>query len=145
MDAIQLLETDHKNAKKVMEQIAASPPAKKKAIFSNLKRELEEHDSIEENIFYPAVLSNPRTAGFQAQDKEAHKVVEEALRQLEDLEVEDADWIPTFNAMQTRLLNHVADEENNLFLRIRGVLTQTELDALGVRITLEKERRLKAA
>ena len=145
MDAIELLEADHKKAKKVMQEIAASSSAKKKELFSNLKRELEEHDSIEENIFYPAVLSNPRTAGFQAKDKEAHSVVEEALRQLADLEVDDPDWIPTFDAMQKRQLDHVADEEGNLFIKIRGVVSQAELDALGVRVKAEKERRLKAA
>jgi hemerythrin superfamily protein len=145
MDAIELLQKDHQGAKKVMEEILKSTGAKRKELFGALMHELLMHDSIEEEIFYPAVLSNPKTAGLPAQDKEAHQAVEAALAQLAKLPVEDLAWTPSFNAMRTALLKHVDDEEKNFFVKVREVLSATELKILGDKLKNAKDRQLKAA
>jgi hemerythrin superfamily protein len=145
MNAIEMLEQDHQGAKKVMEDILISSGTKKKQLFTALMHELEVHDSIEEEIFYPAVLSNPKTASFPAQDVEAHRSVEAALARLAKLSVEDPAWTPSFSAMRSALLKHVDDEEKVFFVKIREVLSAAELDALGVKMKSAKEKHLKAA
>jgi len=144
MDAIAMLEKDHKGAKKVLEEIAKSTGAKRKTLFTALKGELEAHDRLEEEVFYPAVQANPKAAGFALQDKQAHVAVEAALAKLASLPVDDLSWTPTFNAMKQQLLKHVADEETNIFVKIRKLLSTTELTALGEKMKTEKERQLHA-
>ena len=144
MDAIGILEKDHKDAKQVMEEISRSSGEKKKKLFDALKRELEMHDAIEETIFYPSVLANAKTLSLPAQDKKAHKVVEAALAELAKLPVDDPTWNRNFNAMQDKLFKHVADEESIFFVKIREVLSATELVELGEKMKSEKEKQLYA-
>jgi iron-sulfur cluster repair protein YtfE (RIC family) len=145
MNAIDLLVKDHQGAKKVMGEISASTGAKKKELFTALKGELELHDHIEEKIFYPAVTAHPKGAALSAGDLAAHKVVEGLLAQLSKLAIEDPAWTPKFDTMKADLLRHIADEEGNLFVKIRQVLSTTELEALGVKMMAEKDRKLKVA
>jgi hemerythrin superfamily protein len=143
MDAIKMLQEDHKAAAKVMEQICKSPVGRRKEMFGALKSALETHDTIEEAIFYPAVLSHPKTEGFPAVDRKAHQTVEKALDGLEKLSPEEESWMRQFKAMQATLLQHVADEETNIFPKIRTVLSAEELSELGKRLAAERELRLK--
>jgi hypothetical protein len=145
MDAIVILEREHAKAKNAMEAVAKSPLGLKKGLFDALKAELELHDNIEEHIFYPAVLAHPKTSGLPQLDKKAHLLVEEALDALEALPVADPKWDPAFKAMQERLLSHVADEEANYFVVIRGALSPAELMDLGDKMNVEKEKHLKTA
>jgi len=144
MDAIGILEKDHQDARKVLEEISGSSGLKKKKLFDALKRELELHNAIEERIFYPAVLANAKTAGLPAQDAKAHKVVEDALEQLAKMPVEDPNWTRDFNAMQDKLLKHVSDEEKIFFVKIREILGATELVELGEKMLTAKDQQLYA-
>jgi iron-sulfur cluster repair protein YtfE (RIC family) len=145
MNAIDLLEKDHQGAKKVLGEISQLSGTKKKELFSALKHELETHDRIEEDIFYPAVLAHPNASALSAGDKAAHEAVETALDKLAGMKIDDPNWAPAFNAMQAKLVAHIKDEETNLFVKIRKALSPAELDALGVKMSAEKERLLKAA
>jgi hemerythrin superfamily protein len=50
------LEEDHRKVKELFEQAEATEDQKeKKAIFKEIKKELDTHARIEENIFYPAM------------------------------------------------------------------------------------------
>lgn len=145
MNAVDLLIKDHLAAKKAMEQIARSKGPRKMELFLALKSELTMHDSLEEEIFYPAVESHPRIKGFKAKDKDAHAVVEAALERLAGLPVDDEDWDADFEAMRNRLMKHVSDEETNYFVKVRQELSAGELDALGKKMEEEKKSQLKAA
>jgi iron-sulfur cluster repair protein YtfE (RIC family) len=148
MDAIGMLEKDHADAKKAMEEIASLPADagdRKKKLFDKLKHELEVHDSIEENLFYPSVQSHAKGLNFTAKDREAHEVVEEALAELAGMPVTEGSWMATFNSMRESLLRHVKDEETNLFVKIRQGLSATQLVELGARMEAEKQRMMKAA
>jgi hypothetical protein len=144
MNAIEMLEIEHKGAKKLMEEIGRSTGATKKKLFDNLRHELEMHDRIEEQIFYPSVMKNPKTSGLAGIDKKAHEEVEAALARLAKLPVEDPDWNPSFHKMQDKLLEHVANEEKNYFVKVREVLSETEILQLGEKMKSEKEHLLKA-
>jgi hypothetical protein len=145
MDAIVILEREHAAAKKAMEEVAQSGTDRKEGLFKALKRELELHDGVEEGVFYPAVLSHPKTALLPGLDKKAHLELEAALDALDLLPVGDAKWSGSFKAMQGKLLKHVADEESQFFSAIREALSPAELMQLGSKMELEKIRLRKAA
>lgn len=140
MNAISILEAQHKKAGLAMEAISQATGSHKKELFKALKSELEAHDSLEENIFYPAIQQNIKTADFYSEDSRAHQVVEKALKVLLDMPIEDASWGTSFESMRAILLKHVADEEQNVFPKISKTLTIGELDALGARMEQGTEK-----
>jgi hemerythrin superfamily protein len=145
MDAIEMLKKEHKGAKALMEEIIQASGAKRKKLFETLKGELEIHDRVEEQVFYPAVKNNPNASTFPAVDKLAHETVESALAALEKLPVDDKNWLDSFKAMQKALLAHVADEETRLFVTIRTILSNDELNQVGERMKAAKEKMVRVA
>ena len=54
MDALQILEQDHRKVKILFREVKdANDPDKKKALFDKIDGELETHTHIEETVFYP--------------------------------------------------------------------------------------------
>lgn len=143
MNAIDFLEKEHKGAKKVMVEISVSSGAKRQDLFKALKQELEGHDSLEEDIFYPGVLSHPKAAALSSGDKAAHRAVESILATLDEMPADDPQWVPTFSGMRSKLEAHIADEEGNLFVKIRKALSPADLDALGAKLAAAKARQAK--
>jgi hypothetical protein len=143
MDAIELLEHDHKVTREAVEKILKSSGTSRQHLFATLKRNLELHDQLEETIFYPSIQSGPPTAGFTVQGTEAHRLVESALNHLAKLPVEDPTWTPIFSAMVNKLFQHLQDEETRVFTKIRELLSVRELNEIGSRIISQKEQQLR--
>ncbi|HXB97212.1 MAG TPA: hemerythrin domain-containing protein [bacterium] len=143
MDAIEILKAEHKGAKGLMEEIVKATGAKRKQLFEKLMGELETHDRIEEQVFYPAVAANPKATNLPGADKKAHEAVESILASLHTLPVEDKAWITQFTSMQKQLLAHVSDEESKYFVLIRSLLTAAELTALGEKMKAAKKQLVK--
>jgi hemerythrin superfamily protein len=56
MDALELLKQDHAKVKELLERAEGAEQGKEQnAIFNQIKKELETHARIEEDVFYPAV------------------------------------------------------------------------------------------
>lgn len=134
MNAIDILEREHQGAKKAMKEVSLSSGAKRQELFRHLKKALEAHDRLEEDIFYPAVTAHPKAAALSAGDKDAHHSVEGILAKLEKMPADDAQWVPVFSGMRSKLLAHIADEEGDLFVKIRKALSPAELDSLGAKM-----------
>jgi hemerythrin superfamily protein len=145
MDAIELLENDHKNTRNILEAIANSVDARRAAFFKTFRRELELHNRIEESIFYPSVQTGSAITGSASRGKDAHKLVEAALAYLDKLPIDDPHWEPTFRVVQDRLLKHFAEEETGIFVRVRELLSISELSEIGIRMLNQKERQLRMA
>jgi hemerythrin superfamily protein len=144
MDAIEILKTEHRGAKGLMVEVLAATGAKRKGLFDKLKGELEAHDRIEEQVFYPSVRSAPKAAGLPAADKKAHEAVEALLDKLHALPVDDGSWTGLFAGMQKQLLAHVAEEETKYFVTVRSLFSAAELEALGQKMAAAKKVLVKA-
>ncbi len=144
MNAIDFLEKDHSGAKKVMGRISASTGAKKQELFTALKGELELHDKIEEEVFYPAVLSHPNAAGLSAGRRKGPPGRRSGPGQAGQAA---ASMMPPGPRPSTpckpSLLAHIADEEGDLFVKIRQAISAADLEALGVKMGAKKESELK--
>ena len=64
MDALQLLTKDHDDVKKMLEELDDTTERAIKTreqTFTKLQLELEVHEAIEEEIFYPVLRDHPKT------------------------------------------------------------------------------------
>jgi hypothetical protein len=144
MNAIKLLEEDHLNIKRDVEEIGWSTPPMKRRLFDKLKVRLEVHDTIVKNIFYPSLLADPKTAALPGRDEEACKAMGRVLGVLSSLPGEDKAWTPTFNMLREHLAKNILAKETEISGRVQGALSAGEINSIGHRMATERERLLQS-
>ena len=152
MDAIALLQRDHKEVEqlfKEFEKLTERAHKSKEKIVNKVIRELAIHSAVEEMLFYPAV----RTAGLKAETRagkqaaetileslEEHHVVKWTLSELEKMDPEDERFDAKFKVLMESVRHHVEEEQDDLFPKARRLLGKDLLEELGER--MEKAKRI---
>jgi Hemerythrin HHE cation binding domain len=82
----QPAEEDHDKVKKLLEDLDSTTERGVKTreqLFSKIKQELEIHEAIEEEIFYPALKDHPKTKELTLEAYEEHHVVDLVVAEIE--------------------------------------------------------------
>ena len=146
MDALKLLKADHDEVKKMLSDLESTTERAEKTRtegLATLKSELEVHEAIEEEIFYPALKEHPKTKDIALEGYEEHHVVDMVMDELEGVDVSDETWAAKFAVMKENLEHHIEEEEGEMFPKAEQVFTDGELGELGDRMQARKEE-LKA-
>ncbi len=142
MDAISLLKSDHDKVKKMLAEGEATTERATKTrsdLFTALKRELEIHERIEEEIFYPALKQHPKTRELALEGYEEHHVVDQILGELGQTDTADETWAAKFSVAKENLEHHIEEEEGEMFRAVRQGFSREELEALGERMAELKQ------
>jgi hypothetical protein len=142
MDALKLLKQDHDGVKKMLSDLESTTERAEKTRtegLATLKSELQVHESIEEEIFYPALKEHPKTKDLALEGYEEHHVVDMVMGELEGVDVSDETWMAKFTVMKENLEHHIEEEEGEMFPQAEKVFDSSELDALGDRMLARKE------
>jgi hemerythrin-like domain-containing protein len=148
MDAVQLLKEDHAKVKKILEDLDSTTERGVKTreeLFTKVKRELEVHESIEEEIFYPALKEHPKARDIVLEGYEEHHVVDMVMAEIVDLPYDDETWGARCTVMKENVEHHIEEEEGEMFKQARQVFSNEELEDLGVRMQARKEQLLAGA
>jgi len=146
MDALTLLKKDHDKVKRLLGELESTTERGVKTrsdLFATIKGELTVHETIEEEIFYPALLDKAKTHDITLEGYEEHHVVDLLMGELEDLDVADETWGAKAKVMQENIEHHIEEEEGEMFQKTRQVFDDAELDALGERMQARKESASK--
>ncbi|MEV6318598.1 hemerythrin domain-containing protein [Streptomyces sp. NPDC051776] len=141
-DVIAELTSDHREVEEMFGQIKATPEGdpQRKSLLDQLTIELVRHSVAEEQYLYPAVREHVQNGGVLADRELAdHARIEEILKGLEQLEPGEGDFTRMVNSLEREVTNHVQDEEDNLFVRLRESCSQEMLDELGDKIRAAKK------
>jgi hemerythrin superfamily protein len=130
MDAIEMLEEQHRNVEDIFRQIEEAPRAGKGALFEELADELTIHAAIEERHFYPAAR-HASTEEIVHEALEDHLAVKLLLAVLLQMDAEESDFDEKIAMLKTQVSEHVREEERELFPRVREVLDEKILVALA--------------
>ena len=129
-DVLDLLREQHTQIDELIEQIETKS-GNRRALFRELADLLAAHATIEEKLFYPAVLAKTTEA-------QLHEAVEEHLsvkRLLADMIAGgvDGEWFESKLTVLKEQLTHHAhrEEEKKLFPKVMGLLSRDERAALG--------------
>jgi hemerythrin superfamily protein len=139
VDAIGLLESDHRELRRLLRQGQSAAVDRRAQMLQQLKNKLQSHERMEEEVFYPALQQNPATREIVAANYAEHHAVDEILGEIEATDTADALWTASFSAMKTNLEQHAADEETELFPLVRKAFTAGELRELGTRMSEIKQ------
>ena len=143
MDAITLLTADHDKVKKMLADGEATTERAEKTrteLFAKLKEEMMVHESIEEEIFYPALKAHPKAKEIVLEAYEEHHVVDEIMGELETTDVNDESWAAKFKVMKENIEHHIEEEEGEMFKKAKKVFDRAQELEIGANFLAEKKR-----
>jgi hemerythrin superfamily protein len=135
MDALTLITAQHDLIDQLITEIEAeSVIERKQLLFDELAAQIAAHAVMEEKLFYPVVLAAQTQEFLLAED---HVAIRKALSELAAIDVDDSRFDTKLAVLTEEIEHHARDEEEQIvFPKLRRLLSQEQLDALG----LEMER-----
>lgn len=146
MDALKTLTDDHAKVKAMLSKLDETTERSEKTrteMLQTLKNELVVHETIEEEILYPALKEHAKTKDIALEGYEEHHVVDQIMSELEATPVDDETWGAKLTVMKENLEHHIEEEEGEMFKKARQVMSEDELSELGDRMSARREE-LKA-
>ena len=142
MDALTLLKDDHDKVKGMLAKLDKTTEraeVTRAEGLQALKQELTIHETIEEEILYPALKEFAKTRDIALEAYEEHHVVDSILAELEQTPVDDETWAAKLTVMKENLEHHIEEEEEEMFKQARQVMDEGDLSELGDRMAARKE------
>jgi hemerythrin superfamily protein len=141
-NVIDELMTDHREVEELFGRIAALPSGDedRKLYADQATIELVRHSVAEESYLYPAVREHI-AGGDALADKELedHSRAEQLMKDLEGCDADHPDFDRLIGTLMDEIRSHVADEEENLFPRLRAACPPDALDDLGDKVRMAKK------
>jgi hemerythrin superfamily protein len=139
MDAITLLENDHKKVRglfRKFEALTDRAHTTKRRLADQIRTELMVHTAIEEEIFYPGVESHAEE--MIAEAIEEHNVVDRLLLEMRNLSPEDEQFTAKMTVMIENVEHHAEEEEKELFPTVKRAMGMDAMRMLGGRMARRK-------
>jgi hemerythrin superfamily protein len=136
MNAIKFLETQHEEVSGLLEKAEKSKNAKaRQKLFQKIGDALAVHATIEEKIFYPAVMAK-KTEDILLEAAEEHLSIKRVIADLMQLEGDDRTYHAKISVLMEDVEHHVKEERTSLFPAVRKLMDKAELEELGVRLEM---------
>ena len=125
MDIYDRLTRDHNTQREMATRLAETTgdSDERRKLWDEFKPEAEAHANAEEQTFYAALIEHP-----EAQEKARHSISEhkEAADLIEKLSNDDMSspgWLQNFKKLTEELEHHMEEEENEVFVKAREVIS----------------------
>jgi hemerythrin superfamily protein len=143
MNALDLLTEDHQKVRQLFQQVQQiRDNDEKKELFDQIDTELAVHAEIEETIFYPALEEHDQLKNMVREAREEHEQVEQLLLEIEDLATEDTDFTSQLAELEESVEHHVAEEEEEMFPKVREIFDEAALEQLGKELASAKGKQM---
>jgi hemerythrin-like domain-containing protein len=132
MNAIELLEEQHRETLSMLETLEKSrPSATRSTTLAKLHAALVAHMVIEEEIFYPALAEARGDGEAVAEGFEEHVIARVALRRCADTVTEKDLFGVRVGVLKELIEHHVKEERTDLFPAAKSALGAERLASLG--------------
>ena len=141
MDAITLLEHDHRRLEDLLkqgEQTTEAAVKGRRELLRTITAELGVHELIEEKLLYPALKKYPEARDIVLEGLEEHHVADLILAELHQASASEEQWGAKFKVLKENIEHHIEEEEGEMFRTARGVMSRDELQALGAQMATMK-------
>src|ERR1700753_4158095 len=123
-DAVELLKADHQKVKRLLCQLdtitkQGASDAEKDALVAKIRDELSVHESVENEVFFPAVrevLSKKHVLQEATDDQEE---AGDAIEALGDLKPGDPSYDKKLSDLGDKIAAHAAEEEKDVFPKVK--------------------------
>lgn len=143
-DACDLLDTDHKNVKKMFKEYeeltnsrARSASQKKMDLARTICNELKVHAQVEEEIFYPALRESIKDTDLLDEAEVEHQSAKDLIAQIEAAGEPDDMFDAKVKVLGEYIDHHVKEERNEIFPKARSA---RKLDLVAMRDEIEARK-----
>jgi hemerythrin superfamily protein len=143
-DACSLLDTDHRNVKKVFKAYeeltkskAASSAQKKRDLANEICMELTVHAQIEEEIFYPGLREAIKETDLLEEAEVEHASAKDLIAQIQEATDIDDKFDAKVTVLGEYIDHHVKEERTQIFVKARAA---RGLDLVAMREQLEARK-----
>ena len=142
-DVVELLTEDHREVEEMFVELEAvmdggSPDAERRRhLVDRVTIELVKHAVAEEVAVYPRVKQKV-SAEEAERAKAEHAEAERTMKRLERLDPDDPSFEQEIRTLMAEIRQHVAEEEGEMFPRMREVFGQDELEDLARQVNAVK-------
>lgn len=134
MNALDLLKEQHDEVEDLFEMIEKAEGEKKEELFDEIADKLAAHAAMEEQLFYPSVKAK-QTEELLVESTEEHLSIKRVLADLLELDADDEHFDAKLNVMKEQVEHHAREEEEGkLFPKVRTLMSDDELEALGAQM-----------
>jgi len=140
-DVVDVLTADHRDVTALIGEIwTIRDPMMRRDLADTAISELVRHAVAEEMYVYPAMRKHlPDGEKAVEHDIEEHKELEQAMKDLEGLEVNEPRFDATLRRLETMLADHIQDEESEQFPELRRQVPQEELVEMAGKVERAKK------
>lgn len=144
MNAIELLIADHRKVDHLFGKVKATEESEHKALFEQIKQELDVHTHIEETIFYPKLKEEKELEDITLEGIEEHHQAKMFLRELANLADDSEKFEPKLKVLMEDITHHVQEEEGKMFPKVEELFDEATLQELGKQMAEEKKNFQKS-
>ena len=146
MDGLELLKQDHQAVKDLFDQIDDAEDGKqRKKLFDQIDTQLNIHAHIEETVFYPEMQKIDQLKDMVEEALAEHQEVKTLLEEIEGLDPEAEQFSAALEERMENVEHHVAEEEDEMFPKVRERCDQATLDRLGDQLESAKGKQHRQA
>jgi hypothetical protein len=148
MNAFELLKTDHEKVSGIfskLEETTERAIKTREELFTRLKEELDIHAHIEEAILYPVLRREAETREVTLEGLEEHHVMKLLLRELAAMKFDTEQWTAKLKVLKENVEHHVEEEEGEMFVEARKILSDEQIEELGAQLAAEKKAQQQKA
>jgi hemerythrin superfamily protein len=147
LDAVDLLKADHQKVKSLFDQLdtitkQGVSDAEKAALVAKIRDELSVHESVENEVFFPAVREILRKKDVLQEATQDQEEAGNAIQALGNLKPSDAEYDKKLSELGDKIAAHAAEEERDVFPQVENSSINTE--ALGEKMSVRKEELKQA-
>jgi hemerythrin superfamily protein len=141
MDAIRLLEKDHREVEQLFERYRrASDPKAKNRLIEQITEALSKHMAAEEQALYPVLRDGiPDGKSLMRDAVKEHREARGLLAEIASSAMGSFDMDAKVATLRLAIDHHVKDEEEKIFPRMRESMDAKTISAIGTRIAAAKK------
>ncbi len=140
MDAIAMLESDHRKVEDLFERYQSSPDAE---VVRQICTELTVHSLIEEEVIYPVLEEVPDGSNLRREAEHEHQEVKDAIAEIEQAGYDPQQAGSEIQHLMEGVTHHVQEEESEVLPNMRDALGSERITGLGDRLAVAKLNQLR--
>lgn len=135
MDGIEALEKDHDRIRSLFSELeGTAEPQEIQDSFEKLGNILTIHAEAEEHVLYPEARNCEGTTELIDKGHQEHDKGDQMVLAIKSISPNESEFQEKVRELQEFMLNHLDEEENELFPKVRQCMTDRKLENLGTQL-----------